>query len=93
MGKMAKKHKALSKEIAKNAALTEAHMHQMKKNFLLQLHKIQKTMKKDRAHHERELAKTTSKLYSTLAKNQAIQAQKNKAITTATTRAKLDAQD
>ena len=68
-------------------------MHQMKKNFLLQLHKIQKTMKKDRAHHERELSKTTSKLYATLQKNAAIQASKNKAITSATTRAKLDAQD
>jgi len=50
-------------------------------------------MKKDRAHHERELSKTTSKLYATLQKNAAIQASKNKAITSATTRAKLDAQD
>merc|ERR1711881_66408 len=50
-------------------------------------------MRRDRAHAERALGRKTSALYATLAKNQKAQEAANKALTAATRRAKMDAED
>merc|ERR1711881_244246 len=50
-------------------------------------------MRRDRAHAERALGRKTSALYATLAKNQKAQEAANRALTAATRRAKMDAED
>jgi hypothetical protein len=81
----------LAKLMAKNAAETAARMQRMKNNFLNGLDKIKKQMKKDRAHAEHALAKTTHNLYATLKANALAQKAVNKKIAGATVAAKKEA--
>merc|ERR1711935_469262 len=60
--------------------------------FFADINTIKATMKKDRAHHERQLTKSTDALYKTLADNQEAQNAVNKKLTAATRRTELDAQ-
>merc|ERR1712178_665092 len=90
---LAKKNKALHGIIAKNKAEVEKKMQMMAKQFYLQIQKIRRQAKKDRAYQERRLSKTTNKLFMTLAKNQANQEAANKKLTEASRRARLDAEE
>merc|ERR1711871_495526 len=86
------KDKELKSLMKKNKADTEKKMTNMAKKFYTAIGKIKNQMKGDRAHHERQLTKSTNALYKTLMDNQAAQAKVNKKLTAATRRVELDAQ-
>jgi hypothetical protein len=90
---LAKKDKELSKLIKKNKEKNEKAMLDLTKQFNDKLQKIQERMKKDRAHHERQLSKETGALYSALAKNKKLQEEQNKEMNAARVRMELDAKD
>ena len=77
--------------MAKNKAANEKRMDSMATKFYAAINKIKAQMKKDRAHHERQLAKSTNALYKTLMDNQAAQEATNKKLTAETRRVELDA--
>jgi hypothetical protein len=89
--KLAENDKALKTLMAKNKAATEKSMQKMARAFYAALQKIRTQMKKDRKYSERRLAKTTSSLYATLAKNQKAQEAVNKKLTAATKAAEDEA--
>merc|ERR1712054_97056 len=88
-----KKDKELRRLMARNKAETAAKMQKLSNSFFSQISNIRKQMRRDRAHAERALGRKTSALYATLAKNQKAQEAANKALTAATGRAKMDAED
>merc|ERR1719327_1781813 len=88
-----KKDKELRSLMARNKAETAAKMQKLSNSFFSQISSIRKQMRRDRAHAERALGRKTSALYATLAKNQKAQEAANKALTAATRRAKMDAED
>merc|ERR1712054_714864 len=88
-----KKDKELRSLMARNKAETAAKMQKLSNSFFSQISNIRKQMRRDRAHAERALGRKTSALYATLAKNQKAQEAANKALTAATRRAKMDAED
>merc|ERR1719171_297913 len=88
-----KKDKELRSLMARNKAETDAKMQKLSNSFFSQISSIRKQMRRDRAHAERALGRKTSALYATLAKNQKAQEAANKALTAATRRAKMDAED
>jgi tetrahydromethanopterin S-methyltransferase subunit G len=87
-----KKDKELHALMKKNKADTEKKMTNMAKKFYSAIGKIKKQMKRDRAHHERQLTKSTNALYKTLMDNKSAQEATNKKLTAATRRVELDAQ-
>jgi len=87
-----KKDKELRSLMARNKAETAAKMQRLSNSFFNQIAKIRNQMRRDRAHAERRLASKTSHLFSVLAKNQKAQEAANHALTSATRRAKLDAE-
>jgi len=76
----------------KNKADTQKKMDKMATDFYAAINKIKKKMKKDRAHHERQLGKASTALYKTLMDNKVAQDKVNTKLTAATRRAELDAQ-
>merc|ERR1711975_75406 len=88
-----KKDKELRRLMARNKAETAARMQRLSNSFFSQISKIRKQMRRDRAHAERALSRKTDALYATLAKNQKAQEAANHALSAATRRAKLDAED
>jgi hypothetical protein len=90
---LAKKDKALADLMKHNKEANSKAMEEMAAKFTTQLDAIKKQMKKDRAHTEHQLKKSTDGLYATMAKNQEQQDKANKAQQAATRRMKLDAED
>merc|ERR1711871_1269885 len=85
------KDKELKDLMSKNKEANEKRMDKMATKFFAAIDKIKAQMKKDRAHHERQLSKATNALYKTLMDNQAAQEKVNKKLTAATRRVELDA--
>jgi len=86
-----KKDQELHQLMAKNKESTNKEMDDMAEKFHAAIDKIKDQMKKDRAHHERQLSKATGNLFKTLADNKKAQEAVNKQLTAATRRVKLDA--
>merc|ERR1711966_238272 len=86
-----KKDKELHSLMAKNKKETQDKMDKMALKFYAAIGKIKAQMKRDSAHHERQLNKATTALYKTLMDNQAAQEATNKKLTAATRRVELDA--
>jgi len=86
------KDKELSALMKKNKEDNTSKMNKMSEKFFADINKVKAQMKKDRAHHERQLTKSTDALYKTLADNQEAQDAVNKKLTAATRRTELDAQ-
>jgi hypothetical protein len=72
-----KKDKELSHLIQKNKESNDARIKAMGAHFSAELDVVRDTMKKNRAHASKELAKSTAKLYTAMAKNQKEQEAKN----------------
>merc|ERR1711871_532865 len=85
------KDKELKDLMSKNKEANEKRMDKMATKFYAAINKIKAQMKKDRAHHERQLSKATNALYKTLMDNQVAQEAVNKKLTAATRRVELDA--
>merc|ERR1711968_357727 len=88
-----KKDKELHNLIKSNKAATDKQMDAMAANYMMQLDNVRHTMKKNRAHATHMLAKESSKLYATIAKNEAEQMKTNAELAEQTRRAKLDIED
>merc|ERR1712227_523087 len=69
-----KKDKELGKLVAANKAANDARMKAMAAHYAMELDAVRATMKKNRAHAAKMLAKKTAALYSAIAKSEAKQA-------------------
>merc|ERR1711871_253006 len=85
------KDEELKDLMSKNKEANEKRMDSMATKFFAAINKIKAQMKKDRAHHERQLSKATNALYKTFMDNQVAQEAVNKKLTAATRRVELDA--
>merc|ERR1711871_1110677 len=73
-----KKDKELHSLINKNQRATEARMKQMTDHYVMQLDAVRATMRKNRAHASKMLAKKSASLYDAIAKSEAAQSRENK---------------
>merc|ERR1711871_629355 len=73
-----KKDKELHSLINKNQRATEARMKQMTVHYVMQLDAVRATMRKNRAHASKMLAKKSASLYDAIAKSEAAQSRENK---------------
>jgi len=87
-----KKDKELHALMKSNKDDTQKKMTKMATDFNDAISKIKKQMAKDRAHHEKQLGKSSTALYKTLMDNKVAQDKTNTKLTAATRRAELDAQ-
>merc|ERR1711959_54821 len=78
---------------SKDKAETDARMNAMAAHYNGELHKIRRTMKKNRAHASRMLAKQSSALYSAIHKSGMQQKKTNAQLAAQSRRARLDVQD
>merc|ERR1711881_169109 len=88
-----KHDKELKRLISKDKAETDARMNAMAAHYNGELHKIRRTMKKNRAHASRMLAKQSSALYSAIHKSEMQQKKTNAQLAAQSRRARLDVQD
>jgi len=84
-----KKDAALKGIIEKNKADTDARMKQMSAHYTMELDAVRSTMKKNRAHAAKMLAKKTSALYTAIAKGEKEQHAINKGLAEQTKQAKI----
>merc|ERR1711881_678647 len=83
----------LKRLIHRDQATTSRRLNKIASTFNSQLASVRKQLKRDRKHSERALGKATSRLYRTLASQQAAQLKKNAAMEAATRRMRLDMMD
>merc|ERR1711988_806851 len=88
-----KRDQELQRLIARNKAQTIARMDAMAAHYNNEINKVRSTMKRNRAHASRMLARKTSQLYSAIAKGQRAQMAVNKKLAHQTRRARLDMAD
>jgi hypothetical protein len=88
-----KKDKELKTLIDKNKAATDARLSAMSAQFSTELDAVRSTMKKNRAHASRMLAKKSAALYDNIAKSEKAQMAENKAMAAQTAQAKMDLED
>merc|ERR1711881_541732 len=88
-----KHDKELKRLISKDKAETDARMNAMAAHYNGELHKIRRTMKKNRAHASRMLAKQSSALYSAIHKSEMQQKKTNAQLAAQSRRSRLDVQD
>merc|ERR1711881_370273 len=83
----------LKRLIHKDQATTTRRLGKIASTFNSQLAGVRAQLKRDRKHSERSLGRATSRLYRTLARQQAAQLRKNAAMEAATRRMRLDMMD
>merc|ERR1711881_796097 len=83
----------LKRLIHKDQATTSRRLNKIASTFNSQLAGVRRQLKRDRKHSERALGRATSRLYRTLARQQAAQLKKNAAMEAATRRMRLDMMD
>merc|ERR1711881_325413 len=83
----------LKRLIHKDQATTSRRLNKIASTFNSQLAGVRAQLKRDRKHSERALGRATSRLYRTLARQQAAQLKKNAAMEAATRRMRLDMMD
>merc|ERR1711998_48350 len=83
----------LRKLINANKAATDKRLDEMAAHYAMELNKVRKTMKKNRAHATHMLTKETSKLYAAIAKGEKAQALTNAALSSQTRQAHMDITD
>jgi hypothetical protein len=88
-----KKDAALKGIIEKNKADTDSRMAQMSAHYTMELDAVRSTMKKNRAHASKMLAKKTSALYDAIAKSEKEQHAVNEGLAAATKQAKRQIAD
>merc|ERR1712159_704405 len=88
-----KRDQELQRLIARNKAQTIARMDAMAAHYNNEINKVRSTMRRNRAHATRMLARKTSQLYSAIAKQQRAQMAVNKKLAHQTRRARLDMAD
>merc|ERR1712159_774258 len=88
-----KRDQELQRLIARNKAQTIARMDAMAAHYNNEINKVRSTMRRNRAHASRMLARKTSQLYSAIAKQQRAQMVVNKKLAHQTRRARLDMAD
>merc|ERR1712159_39228 len=88
-----KRDQELQRLIARNKAQTIARMDAMAAHYNNEINKVRSTMKRNRSHASRMLARKTSQLYSAIAKSQRAQLAVNKKLARQTRRARLDIKD
>merc|ERR1712054_422559 len=88
-----KNDRELKRLIHKDQATTSRRLNKIASTFNSQLSQGRRQLKRDRKHAERPLGKATSRLYRTLARQQAAQLKKNAAMEAATRRMRLDMMD
>merc|ERR1719506_2867696 len=80
-------------ESARNKAQNVARMDSMAAHYNNEINKVRATMRRNRSHASRMLARKTSQLYSAIAKSQRAQLAVNKKLARQTRRARLDIKD
>merc|ERR1712196_758167 len=85
-----KKDAELKNLIDSNKAATDARLKAMGAHYKMELGAVRATMKKNRAHASKMLAKESAKLYQAIAKNEEAQAATNEALAAQTRQAKMD---
>merc|ERR1711881_663679 len=88
-----KRDQELQRLISRNKAQTIARMDAMAAHYNNEINKVRSTMRRNRAHASRMLARKTSQLYSAIAKSQRAQLRVNKKLARQTRRARLDIKD
>jgi hypothetical protein len=88
-----KKDQELKRLIARNKAQNVARMDSMAAHYNNEINKVRATMRRNRSHASRMLARKTSQLYSAIAKSQRAQLAVNKKLARQTRRARLDIKD
>merc|ERR1711959_558798 len=88
-----KRDQELKRLIARNKAQTIARMDSMAAHYNNEINKVRATMRRNRSHASRMLARKTSQLYSAIAKSQRAQLAVNKKLARQTRRARLDIKD
>merc|ERR1719224_309896 len=83
----------LRKLINANKAATDKRLDEMAAHYAMELNKVRKTLKKNRAHATHMLTKETSKLYAAIAKGEKAQALTNAALSSQTRQARMDITD
>merc|ERR1740130_2315134 len=83
----------LTRLVRKNKAATDKRLNEMAAHFAMELNKVRKTMKKNRAHATHMLTKETSKLFAAIAKGEKAQAITNQALSSQTRQARMDITD
>merc|ERR1711881_563764 len=83
----------LKRLIHKDQATTSRRLNKIASTFNSQLAGVRAQLKRDRKHSERALGRATSRLYRTLARQQAAQLRKNAAMEAANRRMRLDMMD
>merc|ERR1711959_405614 len=85
-----KKDKELKALVKSNRAANAKRLNAMSKAYMAQLDSVENTMKKNRAHATRRLAKETSKLYAAISKSEKEQMATNGKLAAQTRRARMD---
>merc|ERR1719271_2356630 len=88
-----KRDQELQRLISRNKAQTIARMDSMASHYNNEINKVRNTMRRNRSHASRMLARKTSQLYSAIAKSQRAQLAVNKKLAAQTRRARLDIKD
>merc|ERR1711959_353374 len=88
-----KRDQELKRLIARNKAQTIARMDSMAAHYNNEINKVRATLRRNRSHASRMLARKTSQLYSAIAKSQRAQLAVNKKLARQTRRARLDIKD
>merc|ERR1712096_471668 len=88
-----KKDTELKRLIQKNKAATDAKMDSMAAHYATELGKVRSTMKRNRAHATRMLAKQSAALYAAIAKGEKAQHAVNQKLSASTRAARLDVAD
>merc|ERR1711881_241965 len=88
-----KRDQELKRLIARNKAQNVARMDSMAVHYNNEINKVRATMRRNRSHASRMLARKTSQLYSAIAKSQRAQLAVNKKLARQTRRARLDIKD
>merc|ERR1719271_1364321 len=88
-----KRDQELKRLIARNKAQNVARMDSMAAHYNNEINKVRATMRRNRSHASRMLARKTSQLYSAIAKSQRAQLAVNKKLARQTRRARLDIKD
>merc|ERR1712072_781309 len=88
-----KRDQELKRLIARNKAQNVARMDSMAAHYNNEINKVRATMRRNRSHASRILARKTSQLYSAIAKSQRAQLAVNKKLARQTRRARLDIKD
>merc|ERR1719271_2328599 len=88
-----KRDQELKRLIARNKAQNVARMDSMAAHCNNEINKVRATMRRNRSHASRMLARKTSQLYSAIAKSQRAQLAVNKKLARQTRRARLDIKD